>query len=385
MDPTDNEQTKKSSRPRRLAPAVVVLSVMAIVAVVIRSDQPPVEVRAAGDQTSGVLDGGVATPAVDDPGTTTSLQSDSSPSTSTSAAATSSTTTSTVKVKSTTTTSTPASSSTTTTAPPPLPPSLLGKIVFAGSVNGSGGIWVMDADGGNRRNLTPVAGHVPDLSPDGRHIVWNSGVGSGDLMIMGSDGTDQRRLVPAISVYTPPSWSPDGRRILYAGAGGLRTIRPDGTDDRLILSHQKYQDELGLSFFGASWAPDGRRLVVTSLGATSADGLWIVDLDTGSGTHVYSGGAHQVAWSPSGDRIAFSGGSSHPGLFTVRPDGTDLKQLAVLPDQFEAGSWTTYPAWSADGSRIAFTLEQHEPEIWDIGVDGSGLRKLADAARDSTF
>jgi WD40 repeat protein len=384
MDPTDDER-KKPSRPRQVVAVVAVLGVMAIVAVALRSSQAPVEVSAAGEPTETALDAGPSAPAVDDPGTSPStLLPHPSSSTTTTAAAPSSTTASTVKVKSTTPSTTPASSSTTTTAAPPLPPSLLGKVVFAASRNGIGGIWVMDADGANPRNLNPAPGHVPDLAPDGRHIVYNSGPGSGDLMIMGSDGSDLRMLVPAISVYTPPSWSPDGRRVLYADAAGLHTINPDGTEDRMVFSPPKSQYNDGLSIFGASWAPDGRRLVVTSLGASSADGLWIVDLDAQSAIHVYTGSAHEVAWSPLGDRIAFSGGPN-PAIFTVRPDGTDLRQLTGLPGQFDGVTSATYPAWSGDGSRIAFTLDQHDPEIWDIGADGSGLRKLTDAARHPTF
>ena len=397
MDRSDNEE--KAPARRRAAAAVVVLILVVLVAVAVRTNERPVEVRAAGDQAATVPQGDVAVPLADDlDSSSTTLSPIQETSTTTAPATSSSTTASTAKPKKTPATSPPASSSTTTTVARPLPPSLLGRIVFAGNRNGVDGIWVMDADGANARNITPTPGHAPDLSPDGRQIVFNSGPGSGDLVIVDSDGSNERTLVRPISVYTPPSWSPDGHRILYAGAGGLRTINPDGTGDRLLLQHQKYQDEFGLSFFGASWAPDGRRLVVTSLGATSADGLWIIDLDTQVPTHVYTGSAHEVAWSPLGDRIAFSGGPNL-AIFTVRPDGTDRQQLTGLPGQFDSTVSATDPAWSANGTRIAFTVSRGVDsgevnriisvnEVWDIAVDGSGLRNLTNAAgqdRQPTF
>jgi TolB protein len=251
----------------------------------------------------------------------------------------------------------------------------------------------MDADGANRRNITPTPGFAPDLSPDGRRIVFNIGLGTGGLAIVDSDGANLRTLVPTISVYTPPSWSPDGRRILYSDGHTLRTINPDGIGDRVIFTPTKTPYNDGLSLFGASWAPDGRRVVATSLGASSADGLWILDLDAQTATHVYTGSAHEVAWSPLGDRIAFSG-RPNPAIFTVRPDGTDLQQLTGLAGQIDRRYSATDPAWSTDGTRIAFTLNSSTDstetnrtipvnEIWDIGVDGSGLRNLThDAGQD---
>ena len=108
-----------------------------------------------------------------------------------------------------------------------------------------------------------------------------------------------------------------------------------------------------------------------------------------SATHVYTGSAHEVAWSPLGDRIAFSGGPN-PAIFTVRPDGTDRQEFTGLPGQFDSAVSATDPAWSADGTRVAFTLNRSvaSVEVWDIGVDGSGLRNLTSTAgqdRQPTF
>src|SRR5213594_2271597 len=65
-------------------------------------------------------------------------------------------------------------------------------------------------------------------------------------------------------------------------------------------------------------------------------------------------------------RIAFVQG---PDIFTMNPDGTNIKQLThVGPDGL--ASW---PAWSADGKQIVFEFRPPDriPQIWVMNADGS--------------
>jgi dipeptidyl aminopeptidase/acylaminoacyl peptidase len=359
-----------------MAALVSVGLVVALIATAatVRSDKPRVDVNAAAEPGVGSVGIG---PASTSPSSTTAT---------TSIAA--STTTTTARVVPSTTTPTAAPTPTTR----PLPPSILGRVVFSSDrdlygVSRDFDIWVMDADGDNARNLTKSFGsdQTPDLSPDGRSIVWTRILDGGNrspLMIMNSDGSDQRQLVAATSTLVPPRWSPDGDRILYAGQGGLRTIRPDATDDQLVLPASV------INVWSASWSPDGTRLVVEpAVGCPCDDGIWVVDLATKAKTRVFTQIGERPAWSPTGDVIAFSGGPDR-SIFTVRPDGTGLTPLTSFGPSNDNSTWNSDLAWSADGARLLFTHGQGGGDIWEMTRDGSAAHKVSDVHsrdREATF
>ena len=72
----------------------------------------------------------------------------------------------------------------------------------------------MDADGGNRRNLTRSPAHDggPAWSPDGQQIAF---VRDQQIQKMNADGSAQRRLTRSDNPEQSPAWSPDGKRIAF--------------------------------------------------------------------------------------------------------------------------------------------------------------------------
>jgi TolB protein len=92
-------------------------------------------------------------------------------------------------------------------------------------------IAVADTDGRHVHRLSrnDVYEMGPAWSRDGKWLAFYAGNGGrNDIYMMRGDGSDRRRLTR--SGGEMPSWSPDGRYLVYAAPGGLVVIRPDGPE-----------------------------------------------------------------------------------------------------------------------------------------------------------
>ncbi len=109
-------------------------------------------------------------------------------------------------------------------------------------------IYVMNADGSGTRRLTHNAGYdgEPAWSPDGRKIAFQSKrgfvvgqrMGIGEIYVMNADGSGKRNLTRNPAQDGSPSWSPDGRRIAFVsnrdGRLEAHVMNADGSGQRSL-------------------------------------------------------------------------------------------------------------------------------------------------------
>ncbi len=153
------------------------------------------------------------------------------------------------------------------------------KIVLSQTAGGNTDIFTLDVRTGQETRLTsgPAIDTAPSYSPDGTQIVFESDRGgSQQVYVMPASGGDAKRISFGKGRYGTPVWSPRGDLIAFTKIEGGRfhigVMRVDGSQERLLTA--SFLDE------GPTWSPNGRVLMFfrENSGSNGAPQIYAVDV-----------------------------------------------------------------------------------------------------------
>jgi TolB protein len=208
-------------------------------------------------------------------------------------------------------------------------------------------VFIMDADGNNKRRLSEGKGYAgnPSWSPDGLKVVYvqgdngNSGTAK-ELYVVPTSGGAPIKITSLGKDLGRPEWSPTGQQIIFTESLGDRnraiySIDPEGKTAPKVLVEQGFNS-------GAQFSPDGQTIVYYSV-TTGSD---ILTIPSAGGpitnlTHL-SPEDYQPAWSPDGARLTWSGRrDSAFRIVTANRDGSNPKIVS------NGEGDDSQPAWGA--------------------------------------
>lgn len=249
-------------------------------------------------------------------------------------------------------------------------------------------LWVMDPDGGNQRLRaslfsTGMRVALPDQSnrqpgaadrtqktvsevaqeavwsPDSKHIAYNIGTA---IYLLRADGSNQQRLASQCDFGSVPVWSPDISRIAFYRTGAIWIVGVDRSEQHSIDNARE-----------PVRSTDGTRIAYTS---DTFRGVLVSDADGRDQRRLTEETVSKIAWSPDGDRIAYSFRDSvwSPWrIYTVPTDGGNRKLIRDA-ENFSLLQLT----WSPDGGHIAYSNDTVAEEIRIMAANGANKRKLAE-------
>jgi eukaryotic-like serine/threonine-protein kinase len=208
-----------------------------------------------------------------------------------------------------------------------------GRVVYSTETGGAWDIWIMNADGSNRRQLTNGVGQNvdPQVSPDGRYIVFTSTrAGTVDTWRMDLQGGHAFQLTKDVFSVTP-TFSPDGRWVVYKGGAKIWKIPVEGGTPVALTDRPAFRPVV---------SPDGRWLA-----------CFYNDVPVRTGAPF-----HKIAIIP------FEGGPP------------------VKMFDFEGNSTTRdVLQWTADSRAVVYNLmNDNVSNIWRQAVDGGAPLKITD-------
>jgi serine/threonine protein kinase len=230
-----------------------------------------------------------------------------------------------------------------------------------------------------RIEVAPFGSFAPALVASRDRLVFAQDRSDIDIFRFETSGRTTPVLASSFVDYSP-SFSPDGRRIVFESSRSgvsqeIWLADPDGSNAvQLTRSQRDWRGQP--PWRGApSWAPDGTRIVFSDRGsAETTPDLWIIDSDGGSLRRLtndsYPDGT--TAWSRDGLWIYYR---------QDRPDGRDIVRIRTTgrsdPERITRDG-ALFHVLSADGGSLFYTKTEGTSPLFQLPIDGGPERQVDD-------
>jgi TolB protein len=260
-----------------------------------------------------------------------------------------------------------------------------------------GSLWRQRLGSSDATQLTSGDGYdyQPDWSRDGRYVAYASYRNDAiELWLLDVTSGTTNPLVANDAVNVDPRWSLDGSRLAFVSTADegrwhifVAPVHDGqiGTPVRVTENHDsglpRYYYSVWDHYLSPSWSPDGRELLfVSNRGRVwGTGGFWRMAAEPAATPreihYEETTWKARPDWSPDGKRVVYSSylGRQWNQLWLTPAGGGDTFQLTY--GDFDA----TAPRWSPDGSRIAFiSNEEGNTSLWVVTIPG-GVRSRVDS------
>ncbi len=208
-------------------------------------------------------------------------------------------------------------------------------------------IFIMNDDGSDIRQMTTIATSInPSFSPDGKTLVyWRTGT----LYTMNIEEKQERFLHGATLQFS--TWSPDGTKIAFFDSSSrLSTINPDGTNYTVL--------NVATTFTGPiSWSADSSVIACRDSASGFLNYFYLSNPSSPQLIIPNTNILYGFSFSPSGEEAAYIGVSTN--LYISK---TDLSSSGII----QSGPIVN-PSWSPDGKTLVYEYNGEIRKISSIG------------------